>query len=206
MVTFAGPAIVASAVVSAALLGGQVLLRNEPDGYAHIAEFSIAYRWHLAIIFIPSILVPAAIPILTRLQRRDRREARETLRFTLIAGVAMAAIPAAVIAVAAPSIMGLSGDFYAARPWALVVLAIAAVPLVLNNILSSAAISYGAVRAWLISDVVLAVGVISLALAIVPSMQAAGLALAYLGGYVLTDLALMPAIARTSRDPADEDG
>lgn len=199
LAAFAAPAILASIVVSLALLGGHILLRDQADGYAHIAEFSVAYRWHLAIVFVPVALLPAAIPILTRLQRRDRQAARDALRFTLITGVAMAAIPAALIAVAAPFIMGLSGDYYAARPWTLVVLAIAAVPLVLNNILSSAAISYGAVRAWLVSDVVLAVGVVALALALVPDLQAAGLAVAYLGGYLLTDLALMPAVARHAR-------
>jgi O-antigen/teichoic acid export membrane protein len=190
--------------VSLALLGGQILLREQPDGYAHIAEFSVAYRWHLAIVFVPVALVPAAIPILTRLQRRDRQQARDALRFTLVTGVAMAAVPAAIIAVAAPWIMGLSGDYYGARPWTLVVLAVAAVPLVLNNILSSAAISLGAVRAWLVSDVVLAVGVLALALALVPSFAAAGLALAYLGGYLLTDLALMPAVVRHARKTGED--
>lgn len=204
LAAFAAPAIVASIVVSLALLGGQILLRDQPDGYAHIAEFSVAYRWHLAIVFVPVALLPAAIPILTRMQRRDRQEARDALRFTLIAGVAMAAIPALIIAVAAPFIMGLSGDYYAARPWTLVVLAIAAVPLVLNNILSSAAISYGAVRAWLVSDIVLAVGVVALALALVPDLQAAGLAVAYLGGYLLTDIALMPAVARHARQTEED--
>ena len=204
MMVFAAPAIFASLAVSLALLGGQMLLRNEPDGYAYIAEFSVAYRWHLAIVFVPLALVPAAIPILTRLHTRDRRGARETLRFTVIAGFAMAAVPAAVVAIAAPLILGLSGDYYEARPWTLVVLAIAAVPLVLNNILSSAAISYGSVRAWLVSDVVLAAAVIALALALVPSMQAVGLALAYFGGYVLTDLALIPSVARQSRDTSGD--
>lgn len=204
LAAFAAPAILASIVVSLALLGAQILLREQPGGYAHIAEFSVAYRWHLAIVFVPVALLPAAIPILTRLQRRDRQEARDALRFTLVTGMAMAAVPAAIIAIAAPWIMGLSGEYYGARPWTLVVLAIAAVPLVLNNILSSAAISYGAVRAWLVSDVVLAVGLMSLAVALVSNFEAAGLALAYLGGYVLTDLALMPAVARHARKAGED--
>lgn len=192
----AWPALVAMVVLSAALLGSQVLLSNRPGGYREMAEFSVAYRWHLAILFVPSAAVPVLVPVLTRLRRDADGDERRALRLSLLAGLGVAAVPAVVVAVAAPLILSLSGAFYGDRPLTLVILAVAAVPCVANNVLSSAAVGFGAMRAWLWSDVALAIGVVGTAVLLIPSMGAGGLALGYLAGYLLTDGVLAPAVLR----------
>jgi O-antigen/teichoic acid export membrane protein len=196
---YALPGFVAALVVSGALLGAQILLAEGPSGYADVAAFSVAYRWHLAIIFIPAAAAPALVPILTRQRRQDREQARRTLVATLTATTVIAVIPAAVVAAAAPLILQINGDFYAAHPLPLVILAIAAVPCALNSVASGAALSVGSVGAWLVSDLVLALALVSVAALLIPSLHASGLALAYLVAYVLTNVALVPALARHVR-------
>jgi O-antigen/teichoic acid export membrane protein len=193
---YAFPGFVALFVVSAALLSGQIILSSGSDGYADVAVFSVAYRWHLAIVFIPAAIAPALVPILTRQLAEDDPGARRTLGVTLAATMGIATLPAVLAAVSAPLLLRLNGEFYAAHSLPLVILAGAAVPCVLNTVLSSAAISLGAVRAWLISDLALALGLVGAAVVFVPSLHASGLALAYLIGYVLTDLTLLPAVRR----------
>jgi O-antigen/teichoic acid export membrane protein len=196
---YALPGFAALFSVSAALLGGQIILSSGPDAYADVAAFSVAYRWHLAIIFIPTAFAPALLPILTRQRAEEDPRARRTLGLTLVATMGIATLPALLVALSAPLLLRLNGEFYAAHPLPLVILAAAAVPCALNTVLSNAAISVGAVRAWLISDFVLAVGVLGTAAALVPSLHASGLALAYLVGYMLTVLTLLPAVRRHAR-------
>ena len=109
----------------------------------------------------------------------------------------MVALPAAVTVAAASLVLELNGGFYADRPAALMVLAIAAVPCVANDVLSSAALSEGRVRAWLLSDVALAATLAGLAVALVPAHGATGLAWAYLAAYTVSAAVLLPVLSRS---------
>lgn len=199
LASFAIPALVAGVVVSGALLIGQVVLSDQPGGYSRVAEFAVAYRWHLAILFIPAAIAPLMVPVLTRMRRHDADDARHAFRFLLLGNVVIAALPAGLFAVAAPEILRLNGHEYADHPLPLVILAAAAVPCAINNVLSSAAISVGAIRVWVLSDIALAVGLVGLAVAMVPNLDASGLAFAYLGGYIVTNLVLAPTVLATVR-------
>ena len=103
---------------------------------------------------------------------------------------------AAVTAVAAPLVLRINGGYYSDSPSTLILLAMASIPCVINNILSSAAVSFGSIRLWLVSDLVLGVGLVALAFMLVPPLGADGLALADLGGYVATDLVLLPVLRK----------
>ncbi len=109
-------------------------------------------------------------------------------------------VPAAVMVALSAFVMGFSGTFYARHADVLIVLAIAAIPGALNNVLSSAGISLDAVRAWLISDIALAAAFFGAAVGLIPTLGAVGLAWAYLIGYVVTDAVLvLPVKARLRR-------
>jgi O-antigen/teichoic acid export membrane protein len=194
------PTFIAFVTVSSAILAGQVLLSHQHRGYEQVAIFTAAYRWHLAILFVPAAVAPLLVPVMTRLAAAARGPRLRSLFQRSVAGtLLLAAVPALVVALAAPLVLGLSGDFYAHHSLPLVLLAAAAIPAALNNVLSGTSVSLGAVRAWLVSDVVLALVLVGAGALLIASMQASGLALAYLGAYVATDAVLAVPLVRRLR-------
>jgi O-antigen/teichoic acid export membrane protein len=194
------PAFVAFVTVSSAVLGGQLLLSRQPSGYASVALFSVAYRWHVVIQFVPGRIVPVLIPVLTRLHLANRRsQVVSIFRATMWATFALSGIAALIVAVLAPLALGFSGPFYSRHPAPLIVLAAASVPAAINSVLSGTSVSLGALKEWLVSDVVLAVALIGSAAALVGALDASGLALAYLIGMIATDLALAVPLSRRMR-------
>jgi O-antigen/teichoic acid export membrane protein len=194
------PAFVAFITVSCAIFGGQFLLSRQPSGYAAVALFSLAYRWQLVILFVPACIAPVLVPVMTRLHVADRgRELVSIFRGTMWGTFALAGVAAAVIAAAAPLVLGFSGDFYSRHPVPLMILAAASIPAALNNVLSSTSVSLGAMREWLVSDVVLATVLLGTAAALVGGIGASGLAVAYLAGMVATDLMLAWPLSRRLR-------
>jgi O-antigen/teichoic acid export membrane protein len=197
---YGAPTLLGSIVISAAMLGAQVILSHRHDGYEQVGMFSLAYRWHLAILFVPAAVAPAMLPVMTRHATREGGgDVRPLFRGTMWGMLCLAAVPALVVAVGAPLLLGLSGRFYAHHPFPLIVLAIAAVPAALNNALSNASVSIGLIRAWLLSDLVLAIVLAGVAAILAGSLQSSGVALAYLAAYIATDLALSGPLSRRLR-------
>jgi len=194
------PAFASVITVSFAIFGAQFLLSRQPSGYADVALFSVAYRWLLVILFVPGCIAPVLVPVMTRLYAADKgRELASIFRGTMWGTFAVAGVAAAVIAAAAPFVLGFSGDFYSRHPLPLIILAAASIPTALNAVLSSTSISLGAMREWLVSDVVLAIVLLVTAAVLVGSIGATGLAVAYLAGMVATDLALAWPLSRRLR-------
>ena len=187
------PAFVAFLSIAIAGTAAQVLLASSSHGYQRLATFAVAYRWHLAIVFVPAAIVPALLPLMSRLRAEQRHsQVLSLFRMTFWLTVVIAAVAAAVIAAAAPLVLRLSGAFYARDTLPLVILAAAAVPCAVNSVLSSASVSLGAMRAWLFSDLVLAAALLGTAVWLVGPQGATGLAVAYLVAYVATDASLAP--------------
>jgi O-antigen/teichoic acid export membrane protein len=194
------PTFAAFLAVAASLLAGQVILSHQSDGYEEVGLFAIAYRWHLVAMFVPGSMVPALIPLMTRLNTKGRLDQLTSVfRDSMLATTMLVALPALIIALAAPLLLGLSGAFYADHPLPLIVLALASIPTALNNVLSGTAVGLGAMRAWLVSDFVLGVVLVGTAALLVGGLGATGLAVAYLAGYVATDVALAGPLLRRLR-------
>jgi O-antigen/teichoic acid export membrane protein len=193
----AAPAFVAFLTVSLALLLAQLKLARQVDGYAEVGLFNLSYRWHLALLFIPAVIVPALLPKLTRLLAEGRElGGRRLFRLYGLGTLILTVPPALVMALAAVPILSLSGEYYAEHPLPLVILAVASIPSALNNVLSNGAVGAGAIRAWLVSDVALAAVLLGFAFALVPSHAATGLAIAYLLAYTVTDAVLIYPLRR----------
>jgi O-antigen/teichoic acid export membrane protein len=191
--------------LSAAMLGGQVILSHQHDGFSQVAIFNNAYRWHLAILFVPSAIAPVLVPVMTRLGASRRgREVAALFRGSTLGLLGLAIAPAIVVAAGAPLVLGLSGGFYSRHPLPLIVLAAASVPAALNAVLSTTSVSLGAIREWLFSDLVLASVLVGTAALLVTGSHATGLALAYLLGYVATDLALAVPLVKRLRAASSE--
>jgi O-antigen/teichoic acid export membrane protein len=187
----AAPALVAFVVVYAALLAGQTILARQRGGFEELAVFNLAYRWHLALLFVPAAISPALLPVVTRLlAHRESELASRLVKVNLWVTCAVTVPPAALAVLFAGQIMGLSGTFYSSHVGPLAILAVASIPAAINGVLSSTSLSAGRIRAWLVSDIALAVGLFVTMLALVAQHGAQGLAFAYLVGYLLTDLVL----------------
>jgi O-antigen/teichoic acid export membrane protein len=188
----AAPAFIAFLVVSTALLVGQLVLSRQPHGYAEVGVFNLAYRWHLAVLFVPAVIAPALLPMLTRLiAQGDEGAARSLFRIYIAGTLILTIVPALAVILARHPILSFSGDYYANHPAPLVVLAVATIPSALNNVLSTGSLGIGAFRSWLVSDVALAVVLVGTAAVFVPIYAASGLALAYLLAYIATDTVLV---------------
>jgi len=186
------PALAANVAVVFGLALGQRLLAEQPLGYQHVAEFNLAYRWSLVVLFIPASITPVLLPLLSNLRAtRAYNSFVRLLRTNLWLTTMLTALPAGILVAFREVVLGLSGSSYESSSATFVLLMLATVPTALNSILSNAALSLDAVRAWLVSDVALAVTVIGLGWVLIPRDQSAGLALAYASGYVVTCIALV---------------
>ena len=129
---------------------------------------------------------------------------RRFLWWTVSLNVLVVTVPAMVLIGAAGVVSSLGGrGFQAAEP-SLIILALACVPAALNNGLSQAALSLDRVRAWVISDVVLAVALAGVAVLLVPSLGSVGLAWGYLAGMLATCAVLIGPVVFAVRRGRDE--
>ncbi len=185
------PALAASVAILLSLLVGQRMLLEQPGGFAHVAQFSVAYKWSMVVLFIPSSAALVMLPLLSNLAGAKAHIAfRRLLRTTFVSLSLVTAIPALIMIVSRDFVLGLSGGKYESDSVAFVILMAATIPITWNTILSQSALALDAIRAWLVSDVVLALTLGSTAFLLIPRHHAAGLASAYAVGYVATCVVL----------------
>lgn len=197
---FSGLAIFASLATTLALWYGNVVLVNQPDGYAALGVFNAAERWRQLLLFLPAALAPVVLASLSHLHGSDDRAGfRRLLGLNLWVGVGTVAVPALALALAAPLAMSLFGDEYRDGSSTLMLLAGAAVASVANTLLGQVLVSRGRIGVRVALDLLLA-GVLALsAWLAVPHLGAAGLALANLLAYGVAALALILPAARAAR-------
>ena len=193
------PALVSTVAVGFSLVFGQHLLAGQPFGFQEVAEFNLAYRWSLAVLFIPSSIAPVLLPLLSNLRAAGASHSfRRLFRTNLWLTVLLTAIPAAALISMRDVVLGLSGSEYVTGSATFVVLMIATIPIALNGVLSQTVLSLDAIRAWLLSDLALAVAVIGVAWVLIPTVESTGLALAYAFGYMISCVVLIiPTVSRT---------
>ena len=197
------PALLASISLQPALWFGQVLLSRQPDGLRHVGIFAVAMRWHSIALFVPTTMGSVLLPMLGRLRATGRSMDARALfvRYGALTLAFSTAVCLVLIAFAAP-LMGLQGPEYSLASGVLVVLAVATVPVALNNVLGDRALAEGRLALWVWSDLALAIVLVASAVALVPALGGIGLASAYLAAYVATCLVLLP-IALAARSPAE---
>ncbi|HYJ61471.1 MAG TPA: oligosaccharide flippase family protein [Actinomycetota bacterium] len=191
------PALASTIAVGFALVFGQRYLADRPTGFQEVAEFNLAYRWSLAVLFVPSTIAPVLLPILTNLRATGASGTfLRLLRSNLWLTAALTALPATALILLREPILGLSGGAYETGAVTFSILMVATIPTALNGTLSQTALSLDAVRAWLLSDLALAATVIISAWVLIPRAGSVGLAAAYGLGYALSCLLLIVPVAR----------
>jgi O-antigen/teichoic acid export membrane protein len=189
--SFSLPAYVSGIVVAPVSWVGTVLLVQQANGFAEMAMYSAADRFRFVLIFIPLAVSRILIPALSRYRAEANDRAYRSAFYWSLGFSLVATVPAAVVCVAlSPWLLSLFGKAYE-RGWlVLAILAISAIPTVLNMQLGAALLSNG--KAWARTGVdgLLAVMFLAAAWLLVPRYQAAGLAGAFLVAYSTASIVL----------------
>jgi O-antigen/teichoic acid export membrane protein len=187
---FSLPAFLGSVVVGPAGWIGNALLVNQPGGYAQLGLFNAANQWRTMVMFFPTVVGQAALPILSSLAgSADTKSTRRVLLAT-IAGSAGVAVPIAAVMIAANGlIMGFYGPGFAPHGDILVVVGVTVVMLAIQAPIGQLIAASG--RMWLGATMNLAwsaVFIVSALALLALGLGALGLAFAYLVAYSLNSL------------------
>ncbi|WP_141576695.1 lipopolysaccharide biosynthesis protein [Actinomadura sp. WMMA1423] len=173
----------------------QVLLTHVPGGYASLGVFALAQRAVQAVVMLPGCIAVSSVPILTACWAEGRHDdfVRAARRYA--AGYLAYVVPTTFVAVVtAPLTLRAFGEQYVSAWPVFVVLMMAAVPMVLNSLLSSVAVAMNRSRLWMCSDVTQAAALAVAAVLLVPALGGVGASLSFLVGGIATCLALVPVV------------
>jgi O-antigen/teichoic acid export membrane protein len=163
---------------------GAALLAHQPHGYAELGLFNAANQWRVAILFVPQAIAGIVLPALAGLH--GQREHGRYLKVfwsnvALIGGVALAL--ALGVALCSGFIIRNYGAEFAGGRGVLVLLALSAVVLSVNQVLGVDLISRGKMWQVLGCNAAWAAALLGVACWLVPAHGAFGLALALLVSY-----------------------
>ena len=197
---FSLPAFVASACTQPAMWIGQVALMHRSEGVVQAGYFAFASRWYLFVLFFSSTIAPVGLSVLSNLRSTATPAAHARfLRVAIGINLAVVIPPALGVVLLAVRLCRLGGPGYGAAAPTVVVLALTCVPAALNTVLSQAALSLDRVRAWVLSDVALAVTLGTLSICLAPGLGSLGVAFANLAGMIVTCAVLVGPVAMAIR-------
>lgn len=176
-----GPGI-ASQLISSASWVGLALLAAQEDGLVQVAWFSIATRLATGLAFLPSAVVTAHTPSIHLAAPAGRLRLVGTR--AMVEALAMGAIVGLVLVAVAPLVSNL-GSSYAGAEWTVRIAALTIPLMAANSLTGIVALARHQHRLWALSDVVLAVALISSASFLV-SLGSIGLTFAYCLAYTLS--------------------
>jgi O-antigen/teichoic acid export membrane protein len=133
---FSLPALAQGIMVSPVTWAATAILVNQPHGYLEMGALSAANQWYGAVMFLPTALGGAVLPVLSeRIGQADPAGARRVLKAAVALNAAVV-VPVVVAGIlASPFLMRLYGPgFASAWPTMAVVLVTAAVVAVLNPV------------------------------------------------------------------------
>ena len=195
--TFSLPAYLSGIIVAPVSWAANAILVRQHDGLSQMALFSAADRWRFVLIFVPIAVSRIAVPQFSRLYSEgDSHGYRRIFRLNLLFGTAMTAVPAIACAALAAPLMSMYGRTFRQGSLVLVILALSAIPTILNTQLGFALL--GANRAWLRSsiDFILAGLFLGCSWLAVPRWGAAGLAGSFFAAYSTASLILYFCVRR----------
>lgn len=179
LLSFSLPAYLSGILVAPVTWFSGTLLVKYGGGLPEMAVFTAADRFRFLLIFVPLAVSRVAVPALTRSRAAgDERGYRSALQWNLGFALLATAPAAAVCALLSRQFMALFGESFADSWAVLAVLAISALPTVMNTQLGAALLSNGSAWSRAFADAVLAVVFLGVAWVCVPLFHATGLALA----------------------------
>ena len=200
LMRFSFPSLSTALLFQGALWLGQVILARH-SGLAAVGVFVYAARFYLVLLFLPQVIGTVLFPMLSGMSTSEQRaEFRTLFRAYLATTMGLAFSTGVVLFLGAKLILSLRGSPGPQAVETLQILAIAAIPTTLNSVLGQGAVALNRVRWWLFSDGALAVALLGSAVILIPARGSVGLAFAYLIGYSVTCVAILPAFSTLSRE------
>lgn len=200
---FSLPAYLSGLFVAPVYWLASALLVREANGFSEMGIFSAADRYRYLLIFVPLAISRIAVPALSRLHASgDTQGYRKTLRWNLQVALLSTALPALVCILSAAPLLSLFGSQYRTGWPVLVLLAISAIPTVMNTQLGAALLSEGLAWERAGADAVLAAVFLVTAWWAVPSWGAAGLAATFIIAYSSACLLMSIQLWRSDRAKA----
>jgi O-antigen/teichoic acid export membrane protein len=178
------------------------LLVHRPNGLSEMAIFSAADRYRYMLIFVPLAVSRIAVPALSRARSAGDRERYATaFQWNVWFGLVATVPPVLACVALSAMLMSLFGEAFRGGWPVLAILAVSAIPTVMNTQLGSALLSNG--RAWSRTaiDALLAVAFLVGAWTFIPRWDAAGLALAFALAYSVACAALILCLRGTHAKP-----
>jgi O-antigen/teichoic acid export membrane protein len=190
--TFSLPAMLCSVMIVPVNWVGVTFLIHQPDGYSEMGWFNAANQWRNAILFVPQALAGIALPALASLRLSNERQQYAKVFWSNVLLIGSVALGIALLVIAASGwIMQSYGAAFIPGRMTLILLALSAVVMAVNQVLGADMISHGRMWAGLFCNSVWAGSFLGLAWWLVPHHGARGLALAILGAYPIHSVCLL---------------
>jgi O-antigen/teichoic acid export membrane protein len=201
---FSLPAYVSGILVAPITWMTSALLVKQAGGLAEMALFTAADRFRFLLIFVPIAVSRIAVPTLSRLRSLgDSVGYRNAMRWNVGFGLLSTVPPVILCAALSRPLMASFGKGFAHGWPVLAILALSAIPTVLNTQLGAALMSNN--RAWARTgtDAVLSGAFFLGAWWLVPLWRAAGLAMAFAIAYTCASIALWICLRYQSSQKVD---
>ena len=147
LLSFSLPAVLGGMMVPPVEWICRVMLVNIPDGYTEVGVFSAANHWRIALLFLPTTLSAAVLPVLSNLHQEGRRGSyKKIIFFSAAMNVAITLPLALLISLLGSWIMGFYGKGFDLGGAVLVLLVSSACLMAITASIGKAITSSG--RMW----------------------------------------------------------
>jgi O-antigen/teichoic acid export membrane protein len=184
---FSLPVTISGLLVAPVLWGCNVLLVNQPNGYAQMGLYDAANQLQQVLLFIPGAVSQIVLPLLSNVTgQNDHVRFKKVLKYNIWLNVCATCLVALPVAVMAPYFMSAYGDKFKEGAAALSILSVSTILISLNNVIGQAMASKDQMWVGLTFNVIWAIAVLSLSWVFIRGgFGVTGLALANLGAYLL---------------------
>ena len=191
LLQFSLPSYLSGILVSPVTWLTSAFLVHRSGGLNEMALFSAADRFRFLLIFLPLAVSRIAVPALSRARASgDQRGYRHAFQWNVGFGLLATVPPALFCMVLSAPLMAMFGESFRKGQLILAILALSAIPTVMNTQLGAALLSNG--RAWARTgvDALLAATFLLSAWILIPRWNAAGLAMSFALAYTVACAAL----------------
>lgn len=182
---FALPAVMVGGVVMLANWWGGVLLMRSPNGSEQMGVFTAANQWRMAILYVPSLVATAGLPVLTTLWKGGGAEYVRVIQLKILIGFATSSLVALPVMLASNLIFAGYGKAFVGDAAVLVLLSAAAILASTSNMVGQSIVGEGRMWIGLGVNVAWAVCLIGSATMLIPTLGALGLAWANLISFIV---------------------
>lgn len=182
---YAIPSTLTGLIITASFWLAQVILVRHPNGYEAMGAYHAANQWRTIIIFLPTQLMAAYLPVMSSLQGSDPEKLRRIQNKILISIMLFTCMIALPVMLTAPWLMQLYGREFTTFTSTLVVMALLPIVDIGHLVLQQSAIVHGYLWFQLVVNSTLLVVVAIGAYLLIPHYLALGLAYSLFLGYTV---------------------